>query len=331
MKRILIFLTLIILLLIGAGALSSCRKLISDTFPDMSPKPTVNALIRNGEPISVHVSLAQKIDAMPLSSEENATVKLFVDGVFAETLTYEQPDSAIYYYSRPGYYTSSLSGELGKHYALEVSIPNLSDTLTARCETYLPHSEQILSIQFIENAGKHGEGYSVPGLRVTFANNPAERRYYELSIKTYEILIGQFSANDTTFIPNNIEIELVNISDPVILGEGLPIPVFSNRMIKDSTYTMYVEFTNGMYGSGASTDNVMRMYYDALFVELRSITPAYYHYLHSYYLYNKSINLSDIGEVYTPYPLYSNVDGGYGVFGAYSKKETYTFISKYAR
>ncbi len=327
------------LLLILAVAFSSCRKLIRDEFPYMEPKPVVNAIIRDGVPISVHVSLSGQLDTMPLNAVENAVVNLFVDGVFAEQLTHRSPDSARYYdYDNleNGHYTSTLFAQQGKHYSLEVSVPGVSNV---RCETYLPHSERILNIQFIENAGKYSDGYTVPALRVTFTNNPAERRYYELSIKTCDVSTGYWTDSgyiriytaDTVLTPDGAEIELVNISDPVILGEGFPIPVFSNRMIKDSVYTMYVEFTNGYYGGGSSTDNVMVMDYDAVLVELRSIDPAYYHYKRSYHLYSKNMELSDIGAIFAPHPLYSNVDGGYGLFSAYSKKETYTFFPKYYR
>ncbi len=309
------------LLLILAVAFSSCRKLIRDEFPYMEPKPVVNAIIRDGVPISVHVSLSGQLDTMPLNAVENAVVNLFVDGVFAEQLTHRSPDSARYYdYDNleNGHYTSTLFAQQGKHYSLEVSVPGVSNV---HCETYLPHSERILDVQYLKNAGVDQDGLRCPALKITFSNNPNEVQYFQMSINMFSLRFHhrRDTINDTLIWRTWEEYgpyssyELTNLSDPVILGEGLPITVFSNRMIKGDSYTMYLEFT--IYG-GMIINGEREL--PPVVVELRSISPAYYHYLRSYYLYERNLEMNDIGAIYPPHQLYSNIDGGYGIFGSYS-------------
>lgn len=293
-----------LLLLVGMCIFSSCRKLITDEFPDFEPKPTINAIIRDGEPIIVHVSLAKKIGSIRLSGVENAVVRLFVDNVWADDLVHTED----------GFYESELFGEQGKFYALEITIPDFE---TVRSQTFLPHSELIRSIEHINDAGRDSDGLSCPALRITFTNNLNQRQYFELSIKMYDDRGSRWGWESSAS-----PVVLLNISDPVILGEGFPIPVFSNRMITDTAYALYLEYSTG---SASSSGSGYQMTLYPLIVELRSIDESYYHYLRSVFLYERSVFSSNIGEIYPPIPLYSNVPGGFGIVSSFSK-HTYDTI-----
>jgi hypothetical protein len=298
---------LVLVLIICICTFSSCRKLITEDFPDFDPKPTVNAIIRDGESIMVHVSLAKKIDSIPLSGVENAVVRLFVDNVLVDDL-----ESV-----GDGFYESEFLGEQGKLYALEVTIPDFE---TVRSQTFLPHSEFIRSIQHINDAGRDEDGLSIPALRITFTNNPNQRQYFQLSVRTYQEGFVDYWGN---IIPDYMDpVAVLNISDPVLLGEGLPILVFSNRMITDTIYTMYLEYTTG---SASSSGSGWQMTLYPLIVELRSIDESYYHYLRSVFLYERNIFSSNIGEIYPPVPLHSNVQGGFGIVTSFSR-HTYDII-----
>ena len=308
-----IIISVSILLLVGVCALSSCRKLITDEFPDKKPKPTINSILQDGEYIQIHISLSGKIDTMPLGGVENAVVKLFENGTFVEILEYEDD----------GFYTSTISAKQGNNYVFEVSIPNFEPV---RSEVYLPNSEFIRKIEHINNAGRDQDGLSCPALRITFTTNPSEQQFFELSVRmvsehtdyTWDKDSNRWvsGATYTSYSP----VTLLNIFDPVILGEGFPIPVFSNRMIRDTVYTMYLEYTTNRASSINHEPIQMTLY--PLLIELRSISESYYHYLRSFYLYDRE---SAIGEIYPPHSLFSNVEGGFGIVGAFSK-HTYDTI-----
>jgi hypothetical protein len=311
-----------LLLLIWICAFTSCRKLITDQFPDKEPKPVVNSIIRAGETIFMHVSLSGKIDTMQLSGAENATVQLYVDGVWVDNLVH----------TKNGFYESNILGEQQKRYTFHVTIPNFS---TIICETFLPNSEFIRSIQHINDAGRDSDGISCPALKITFTTNPEVRQYFQLNIATlWESYLrdstGWFirdsNGNYISYYATG-SIELLNLSDPVILGEGLPIPVFSNRMISDTTYTMYLEYTTNSAGRDYE-DGPMIMGLYPLLIELKSIDSSYYHYLRSLYLYERGLYSSWIGEIYPPHQLYSNINGGYGLVGSFSKHVADTIFPK---
>jgi len=120
-------------------ALMSCRELVQDEFPDFTPVPTVNSILIADSTIKIHVSLAAKLDSIPLKNVDQAEVQLFVDGTFKETLA---PRGN-------GMYTSSCRVEPGKSYQCKVNIAGY-DTVT--CTDSLPLPASLLQIEHIRLA-----------------------------------------------------------------------------------------------------------------------------------------------------------------------------------
>src|SRR5450759_1729427 len=243
------------LLLFSLLALYSCRELVQDEFQEFTPVPTVNSILAVDSIVKVHVSLAGKLDTNQLVLIDNAEVLLYVDGVYKETLTL----------SDKGIYSSSFVVEKLKTYRCEVSIPGYQ---TVSCSEALPKPAKISNIVHINKAGRNEEGYTYPSITFTFNNNPAEKQYFEVVIRL--IQYGHESAAD-----------LETIVDPVILNEGLPIALFSNDLIADSTYTMTINYTTGSAGSTNGEPVHTNLY--PLILELRSVSYNYYQYVRQLY------------------------------------------------
>ncbi|MBP5590217.1 MAG: DUF4249 family protein, partial [Bacteroidales bacterium] len=81
----------------------------------------------------------------------------------------------------------------------------------------------------------------------------------------------------------------------------------SDINIKGDSYEMTLNF----YGSD----------YTDISMELRSLSKDLYKYLRSSYLYEMSRYPYDFLSVEPGYNLYSNIDGGYGIFAGYSSFE----------
>jgi hypothetical protein len=286
--------TQVIIAILIALSLSGCRTLVSDDFPDFENLPTVNSILVEGEPLSVLVSMTGKIDSLPLSAVNNAIVNLYIDGDFGEQL--ENTGS--------GTYTSKTIVEAGKEYRCKVAIPN-RDTIL--CRQTLPVASPILKIEHINIAGRNEEGTTYPAIKLTFRNNKEEQNYCEVVIKYFLPFDDQ---------PGQHIVWLQTIIDPIILNEGLPIALFSNELIKDSTYTMTLNYSNGCAGS--SGGGPFRTTLFPLVVELRSVTYDYYRYKKQYYLYQKGITADGLLSPVTASPLYSNIESGYGIFAGYS-------------
>jgi hypothetical protein len=111
-------------------------------------------------------------------------------------------------------------------------------------------------------------------------------------------------------------VQILNITDPVLLNEGIPLTVFSNELIESDSYTMTINYTSGNYTSNGNGWNT-ELY--PLVIELRAITYDYYMYLKQLYLYETGRYPTDVGGgAVTNFNLYSNIPGGYGIFAGYS-------------
>jgi hypothetical protein len=277
---------------------SSCHKLVQDEFPDFTPIPTVNSYLIADSTINVHVSLAAKLDSLPLKNVDQADVRLFIDGSFMETLL---PMGN-------GLYTSASIVKPGKTYRCQISIPGYE---TVTCSDSIPLPNPILKLEFIQTAGIDEEGFAYPGIRFTFSNNPSEHRYYQAIIWNY---IDQ-EWRSSPWAPAGLK----EISDPVLLAEGLPMAVYGNSQIKGNEYTMQINYQSGIYYTEPNNQNP-KLYPFKL--ELRSISYNYYQYLRQVYLYDLGRYPEFLSGVGSVFPLHSNVQNGYGIFAGYSTWST---------
>lgn len=279
-----------ILLIALLPVFSSCREFVTDEFHDFTPVPTVNSILIAGEPVTVHVSLAGKLDTAMLTLVDNAIVSLYVDGEFEEILI---P-------AGDGFYVSSVNGEPSRKYSCNVSVPGYPEIT---CEDMIPALPVISGIEHIDEAGKDEEGHSYPAIRITFQNDPLKRDYFEIALT---ILLGK----------HNTPAYLEELTDPVLLNEGLPMLLFSNERIYETSYTMLINYTTGR--SSSINNEPWRTNLYPLVVELRSVSYDYYRFVKQKYLYELGRYPELIFGSIKAFPLYSNVMGGYGIFAGYS-------------
>ena len=77
----------IILFLLAAIAFGGCRKQVAGyDRPDFNPQPTLNAILSQGQPVWVQVSLAQCLDSVHPAACTDAEVLFYVDGQFVEAI-----------------------------------------------------------------------------------------------------------------------------------------------------------------------------------------------------------------------------------------------------
>jgi len=278
----------------------SCRKLVEIENQNFTPAPVINSIIKAGEPISVHVSIASKFDAQEIKVVDNAVVKLFADDQFIEQLaTFGD-----------GVFVSETTAEQKIKYEIKVSIPGFSEAV---CNAKIPEVTSISEIEHISIAGKNEEGTTYPAIRFTFHSIPSEEQYFEARIRLFR---SEYEYNA----------DIINIVDPVLLNEGLPLTVFSNDLITDTTYTMTINYITGSASSSGGG------YYTNLFpfmLEIRSVSKDYYLFARQKYLYDTG-RFPEFGlSSNTAFPLYSNVENGYGIFIGYSAVVSDTIYPSY--
>lgn len=100
--------------------IAGCTKLISDEFPDFETVPTANCILIADEPITFHVSLAEKIDSTSLTLVENAVLTLSGSEGGSEAMT---PIG-------DGLYTSEMIAMPGQSYSCNIQLDGFTDMYT---------------------------------------------------------------------------------------------------------------------------------------------------------------------------------------------------------
>jgi len=277
----------------------SCRKLVQSDFPDFKQVPTVNSFLKADSLLKVHISLASKLDTNELKGLDNAQVQLYVDDVFKELLTS----------TGNGIYTSTTIVEPLIKYECRVDIPGYE---TVICSNSIPKPSHLRDIIHISVAGKDQEGMTYPAVKFTFSNNPSEKQYYEARIRLFGRETGAM---------------LINIVDPVLLNEGLPLSVFSNELITDTAYTMTINYFTGSASSTNGGPMTTTLY--PFILEVRSVSYDYYQFARQKYLYDTG-RFPEFGlSSNQAFQLYSNVKNGYGIFAGYSTVISDTITPQY--
>jgi hypothetical protein len=286
-------------LVIFITVLFSCRKLVQSDFPDFKQVPTVNSFLKADSLIKIHISLASKLDTNELKGLDNAQVQLYVDDVFKELLTS----------TGNGIYTSTTIVEPLIKYECRVDIPGYE---TVICSNSIPKPSHLRDIIHISVAGKDQEGMTYPAVKFTFSNNPSEKQYYEARIRLFGRETGAM---------------LINIVDPVLLNEGLPLSVFSNELITDTAYTMTINYFTGSASSTNGGPMTTTLY--PFILEVRSVSYDYYQFARQKYLYDTG-RFPEFGlSSNQAFQLYSNVKNGYGIFAGYSTVISDTITPQY--
>lgn len=304
MKKISVLLCAICTLFI----LQSCLKLVSDEFPEYKNTPTVNAILRAGEPINLHLTYAGTINAGDFENIDKATVFLFVNNNIADTLQH----------SVNGFYHSELVVESGKEYRCIIAVPG-HDTL--RCSQLVPELTPVFNFKDVEIAGYDEEGRSYSAYRFSFQNDKENRNFFEV-IRNELVL----SREDSVYrlVADNY---MVQIEDPVFLNEGIGRGVFSDEILNDPIYTLHYNFYR-TYNYRMCKNSVCIEKAPPEFLEFRSVSEDYYRYYKQLELYYLSTHTGFEGTL-SVFPLYSNIENGQGIFAAYSFFKTDTIYPFY--
>ena len=270
---------------------TSCRQEVAIDYPEFEPLPVINSIIIAGEPITAHISIAVGYEGPQLSGCDDATVSLFIDDEFAGIMMLQEE----------GIYISDSIARPDVRYTLLVDIPGYK---TASASTHIPQVTELSDVEHISVAGMDEEGLTFPAIEFSFLNITKDTMYFDSHIKI--------------FMRDYVKIvEPIFTTDSVLLNEGVPLSVFSNNLFQNETdYTMHINYTTGSYSWNNLTGGGTNLY--PFIIEFRSVSREYYHYTRQLYLYETG-RFPEFGiSSNEAYPLYSNVENGYGIVASYS-------------
>ena len=248
----------------------------------------MNAFLVAGDSLCLNLSFSKKIDTTSIDYCDNAEVKLYCNDEFVEIM--ERIGN--------GDYASSHIIEGGRAYSCEIEIPGYS---TVKASTYIPEKSAVRKVGHFYNVGIIEDGFGYHSVEITFLNDINNLRYYELKV--------ELSNSDDYWN----DLELIYVNDPVILNEGLPIPIFSNEIMIDSVQTIRLNYT--LY------DRISELHLRNMRIAVRSVSYDYYAFKRSTYLYVTKFYGDGVLTPMGNNNLYSNIKNGIGIFCGYSSTE----------
>ncbi len=279
------------ILLIG----SSCQDYLTKTieFEDVGFEPQMVVNFKITDSIEVfNISISKNVNYANNANPEyqfveGAVVKLFIDG---ETFTAEEQtgvDPTINVYNHILTLPDGFS-LTNKQYELEVTHP---DYPTVRSSTYIPLSPTIEDIEFEKEARTSTEfGYVnvQDAVRFRINDNTEETNYYVLQV-----------LNNGFFLSSEMDDPL---AEPTFLSGFLISD--ADYPVDDPEFTIYFQ---------SFEDTEME-----LVLQIKNISESEYLFLQSYEQYRSSQNFGFFAE---PVTLFSNIEGGLGIFSAEQVQE----------
>lgn len=333
MKSINIYILFLILF-----ALSSCENEIDFNGKISESLVVVNSLIKPDSVLSVHLSKSNFF----LSSDNNFTtindadISVFVNGVFKEKLLSQSN----------GYYKSTFIPAISDSISLSVEAAGKK---TINCGTKIPTAPTIISVDTIINyinaypSGPYTYSTEINGqsvmtdttswrlsikmkVKIRVKDNPYRRNFYQVSpsfVNNSSSSSQDGSTNgyssysdgylDVTLVGSLSDDNSENFMDPS--GAYNSYKIFSDDFFNGKEYT--VAFLIEGYTS-VPVDDLDNAY---LYLNLRELNADYYKYLNT-----KDLQSSSDGFFTEQVQVYSNINNGVGIIGAYSNSGDITKI-----
>ena len=278
----------ILAFLIILYSLLSCKKVIDIELPAADPKIVVNSFFTNNSPIKVHLS--KSIGTLESLYPEctDASVIMKENNIIIDTM-----------YFKSGYYYSHILAGSEKNYALEVHTPGMEPV---SCEDLIPERTILKSLICTDSVLTDEDGMIINELKIEF-QDPAGPSFYEVEL----------SAEDTTrnyiwrpWFKKN--------TDPIITSTGLldyepRTLIFTDKMFDGKHTTVKVYFSYDW-----EHNYKLKFFF-------RSISESYFRYKEKQFAYLFSLDNDIFRGMSEPINLYSNINGGYGIFAGYSSDE----------
>lgn len=291
-------LLIIIILLFGY----SCSKKVDIDLPDDNPKLVVGSFFTKDSVFKVLVSHTLPITQNGYPIIDNAQVELYKNNQFIENLYYEN-----------NFYKSYSSATENERYQIKIKAKGYKKV---SAESKIPVGNPVLlNKNFYLNYAFYtyddGTVFPISKLECTIADDLTQLNYYEISIyikyfdsydQKYRIIGVAFRKNENQIINNENIIDYYPSSI-----------VFSNELFTSNQQKIDMDFRSFVL------DNIQYHQNSKLIIILRKISKEYYLYQKSYTLHRFFQSSDEIWGSPAPVKLYSNVQGGLGIFAGYSQ------------
>lgn len=286
----------------AAAACFACEKTIDIDVPTEQSKLVLNGYLNPDSTFKVQLTKSAFVleDYYEQPEVAGATVTLFENEEAVGQLEYLQHG----WYELPGFYP-----EAGKTYRLEAEKTGFEKI--SATETVLP-PVPVLELG-MDTVWANNEGSSQPFLEIslTIQDPPGENYYVPMVWYSFK---GTYT---DPYSNNSVEIEE---SYPIYLEEGSPDPFMESYCYNYCAIIINDSFFDGKNYT-LKLRGHMRHFPQGWEIKEEKLSVNLYHVSPSYYLYQATLkrNYESDGDPFAePSPVYSNVEGGYGILGSLS-------------
>jgi len=344
-------------ILIIGSLFVSCEKTIEFDDNTIRPMMVVNGILEPGQPIQVYIHKSRSIVEEHSSYKPlpDADVALSIDGRFEEKLDFvsktddlhedlmKDPDS-VHSLENSYFQSKNIVAESGRTYRLEIKQEGMDDVV---CETRVPYPVEINELTHTTEEKEEAFGFTTwsVGIAMQFTDPVSVSNYYRLGLTgetgyekkiQLDMFFGDYSEGEfipEEFIPSDTLIQYkhtiyyISTKDPVllqnergnILGEGDYSLQFTDELFDGNQYTLTfnIPLQRKLYLAYGE-------YYQAN-IELEHLSRELYEYVISKIKQSGTAN-NPFAE---PVPVYSNIEGGVGIFGSLAKSSSSLQIGDY--
>jgi hypothetical protein len=272
----------------------SCEKTYDLPDENFEPKIVVNCLINPDSTIRVNLTENYKLYEFEPASAiytndlnyiciDNATIELYENENFIQLIKLRQNGN---------YITETFKPKKGNYYTLKIETPDYPQVTAT---TFIPDNIGSIKINNQNSLQLTDDNYFDDTFNLT-VNDEAEKNFYYFSMSIDYKSLGY---------NNDLDI----LVDNPAMGYITPNSNYSGYLIFDDLY-----FSESSY----NFDVVITTSYDTwgdstyIMLNLANLSEDLYNYLNSF---NKTIQSSNYYS--EPVKIYSNIEGGYGIFGGY--------------
>ena len=271
------------------AAFSGCISDVALTETNRERQPVLNGILDAAkDTLTVHFSWSKSIQAtQSFEHEKEARVQLFEDGKFAGEFTWK--DSSAYYLP--------FQVAPGKTYKIEASAKGK----TVWAETTVPQPVNATIEQ--ENPEVYGNNYIV-----VLTDNPEQINFYWISATGYEGANENRTKNIACLIYSNFE-----------YADDFNRYISENGVFKFE-YDYYLRFPDNQLPQN-QMEILFRPQCIGLPMEVFLLSTDYHldkHMKSSLLTERMEIYAEDMPFIYAPFPIYSNILGGTGIFGSFT-------------
>lgn len=292
----------------------ACQKENVD-IPDTGRKIVVNGLISTDSLINVHISRSEyftDFDTEHHSRDlDSATIRFYNENTCIDSLNHiSHKVNYQYVYYKSNYWSKSVRPLPGKEYKISVNRPGFPEAIAS---TTIP---RLVKIERLDTSRINYYDFGfIMNCRIEFTDPPSEKNYYLINIIRVQLVpyLRHYMAFDChdPVIEQKLGSSSGTSGSDNIVRDHIYGYAFTDKLIEGKKYNLNFSFNGSLYhGYHGSIYNQNPRTSYIYYFRLISITEEYYKFIQSFQLFN-SVRWNPLAE---PVQVYSNINGGYGIF-----------------